>query len=206
MANAANVVIVVLGEGVTAQAIADECREAALAFLRGAARDWGKRELATWLTDDYVRATRHAPARERIVLPLGKERDPLNTITVSDVLTTAREKVLSAFDDARGMRRALADSMLDSGLVQPALDELGMAAWVPVCVRRCSLANRLMSLLIADYLARPRDYDGEIRLCGLCDGLLLGADARSLGRCSWHRLASGIEVKPGVKGIGETAK
>ena len=77
-----------LASGVTRDDVSNECREAALELMAGAARGWDKLDLVLWLTGSYHRATRHVLRGERVAniedvdYPFTDYRAPDKDITV----------------------------------------------------------------------------------------------------------------------------
>jgi hypothetical protein len=58
------------------------------------------------------------------------------------------------------------------------------------------LADRVLSLVAADYLARPTDYDTDLSVCMTCKTVEFDAVSRARGIC--HRHGSGMFV-PGQR-------
>lgn len=76
-----------LEDGATRATVAAECRAAALELMAGAARGWGKIDLAGWLTGPYRRATRHCQHGERTLVADGMRLlDRVRTLFVADYL------------------------------------------------------------------------------------------------------------------------
>jgi hypothetical protein len=188
--------ILTLPEQMNATAIADACRTTALAFLNESDR-WGKAELVMWLMGPYAQLTQYvSPFARRWhgesapAVPLMREIDAR---MVDRVIKNARDEVITTLhrtDDADG-GPSFAFTMLSAGFVARCEDRGHVAGWVPTSAAR-RLADRVLSLLAADYLARPGDYDTELMLCTQCKIIEFDAIARMRGIC--HRHSSGMFI------------
>jgi hypothetical protein len=147
--------------------IAGACREAGIAFVEGAPR-WGKRELAMWLIGPYARATRHIACSlpsERL-LPGGSPEPFAHEIgpgALEHVTKSAHTEVVEALRRLREPEQAasFAFTMLSAGFVALGEDGAGRYGWLPTAKAR-RLADRVLSLFAADYLAHPDEYGTEI--------------------------------------------
>lgn len=168
-----------------AYAIASACREALVSFLNES-QHWGKAELAMWLMGPYAQvcafgagSTRQGHA-ERVV-PLLREIDAR---MVQRVIRTAREEVFAALvrledpDGAAGFTLG----MLSSGFIARCEDATSVLGWVPTMGAR-RLADRVLSLLAADFMTRPEHYE-NLEVCAQCRSVDFD------GEC--HRHASGL--------------
>ena len=152
--------ILTLPEQTGALAIAEACREAATSFLRESHR-WGKAELAMWLLGPYAVVAHHAPTYARrlngeAARPLPPLLREIDARMVERVIEAAHTEVLQTLDgitDAQSAS-AFARRMFSAGFVAPCMDLRGTAGWVPTTDAR-RLADRVLSLFAADYLARP---------------------------------------------------
>lgn len=161
--------IFTLPEQTGALATAEACREAAIAFLRESDR-WGKAELAMWLMGPYAMVAHYAPTYAqrrsgeamRHAPPLLREIDAR---MVERVIATARAEVMEALDGTTDAQGALdfALRMIAAGFVARCMDLRGTSGWVPTTDAR-RLADRVLSLLAADYLARPNTDDSGLAL------------------------------------------
>lgn len=159
-----------LAPGVRVADVADACRSAGLGFAWGA-WEWSKRDLATWLIGPYARAT--APAR---ALRASGVRRALVQRTVDDgdvraLLVRAHGAVMDTLrrawawqHDASFARAAVAD-----GLVGGVIDDVSGIGYAPIDQSGMSLARRVQSLFLADYLTRPADY-AAFAICPECEG------------------------------------
>jgi hypothetical protein len=186
--------ILTLPEQTGSVAVAAACREAALAFLNESMH-WGKPELATWLMGPYAQLTQYVPASSRrksgeISRPVPLMRE-IDARMVERVIRSARQEVLGTLArtvDTEG-GASFAFSMLSSGFVARCEDRGRNAGWIPTTDAR-RLADRVLSLLAADYLTRPLDYESELARCSRCDTIEFDAVTRVRGVC--HRHGSGL--------------
>ena len=77
-------------------------------------------------------------------------------------------------------------SVLAAGHVYRCQDVTGAAGWVPVAQPRMSLADRVLSLVAADYLLRPEDYETALVTCTACGRAAFDAARAALGTCAGH--------------------
>lgn len=187
--------ILTLPEDVGSIALANACRESALAFLNEAER-WGKAELAMWLMGPYAQLTRHVAGVARGSGEYVRHAPMLREIDarmVERVVRSAREEVLEVLaraGDADG-GAAFAFAMLAAGFVARCEDKTQRPGWVPTADAR-RLADRVLSLFAADYLTRPGDYETELSICGHCKTVEFDGVSRMRGICPRH--GSGLFV------------
>lgn len=188
--------ILTLPQRTGSHAIANACREAALAFINESAF-WGKAELAMWLMGPYAQVTQYVqsysargdgePARP---VPLLREIDAR---MVGRVIRTAREEILHSCvqlsSPASGA--SFASAFEASGFIVRCEDYRRIAGWAPSPDAR-RLADRVLSLFTADYLTRPSDYETSLSICEQCHSVDFDAIARVRGIC--HRHSSGMFV------------
>jgi hypothetical protein len=175
-----------LPPGATAAAIADDARQAALAFVNGSAFRWTKRDLADWLEGPYAAVTHNAGPRAHSVG--GSDALPLRELDIAMVVRDARWHVLAQLEAAALPRAELSfsDRLFALGYVVPAWADDGIA-WLPVDrARGGRLRTRVLSLFAADALARPRDYTETLFICHRCDLVVFDAVARRQGSCGHH--------------------
>jgi len=192
--------ILTLPEQTGSMALANACRETALELLNDGQR-WGKAELATWLMGPYSQLTQYLSTRatrqnaqgsetQQRAVPMLREIDAR---MVDRVIKNARTEVLASLRttyDAEG-GAAFAFTMLSNGFVARCEDKSQVAGWVPTTDAR-RLADRVMSLLAADYLTRAGDYETELSICSHCSYVEFDAVARMRGIC--HRHGSGLFI------------
>lgn len=176
-------------QGVTADDVAVASRSAALAFCRGVAAGWTKRDLAEWLVADYDDAT--LTVRESLLPPPLVERSEhmprLDEDRILQVVDPAWQEAVTCIEDfAAGRESRHLDEALHRGSIVEAWLDTGESVFVPVNRPGLPLAVRLRSLLVVDFLLRSEDYVGDIRVCGECGVILLGLWARDRGHCEDH--------------------
>lgn len=185
--------ILTLPEQMDALSIADACRVTALAFLNESDR-WGKPELAMWLMGPYAQLTQYVSPNSRrrsgSAQPVPMLRE-IDARMVDRVIKNARQEVIATLQrmkDAEG-GPSFAFAMLAAGYVARCEDRGHVAGWVPTSDAR-RLADRVLSLLAADFLARPSDYETDLMFCSQCSTIEFDPIARIRGIC--HRHASGM--------------
>jgi hypothetical protein len=112
---------------------------------------------------------------------------------VDRVIKNAYEEVMAAMErtlDAEG-GASFAFTMLSAGFVARCEDRGHVAGWVPTSDAR-RLADRVLSLVAADYLARPTDYETDLSVCATCKIVEFDAVSHARGIC--HRHGSGMFV------------
>jgi hypothetical protein len=179
---------------------ADGCRTAALDFVnRVAARDLDKVALAGWLRGPY-RAHVFSPART------SHPKLPTRTIVagvLERLVARARGEAIHAFEQARDDGPSFGFGALASGLVVRSQDVAGAIGWIPVAYPRMRLADRVASLVAADYLLRPDDYEHALFTCAACDALVFDARARDRGRCRGHARSDIRELAPPARAAND---
>lgn len=182
--------ILTLPEQTGSMAVAEDCRAAALAFLNDSAH-WGKAELAMWLMGPYSQLTQYvSPYSRRRSGEFARSAPMLREIDVrmvDRVIKSAHEEVIATLkrtNDAEG-GASFAFTMHAAGFIARCEDRGHIAGWVPTSDAR-RLADRVLSLLAADYLARPNDYESELSICGQCGTVEFDAISRSRGICPRH--------------------
>jgi hypothetical protein len=159
----------------SANDVADLCRSAALGFLANA-RDWSKADLAEWLQESYRPLVVGAPKVQRKLTPAyGTPASVAPTPSVAPaalagILETAHSDILRALRDLQASRSSLdaGRAFIASNVVTRCIDDTGVAGWVPVSHKSSRLADRVMSLFAADFLARPWDYEYDLTICDSC--------------------------------------
>jgi hypothetical protein len=186
--------ILTLPEQTGSMAIANACRNTALAFLNESLH-WGKAELAMWLMGPYGQLTqyvspfsRRRSGEQARTVPLMREIDAR---MVERVIRTAHEEVMSTLtriSDAEG-GASFAFTMLAAGFVARCEDRGQVAGWVPTSDAR-RLADRVLSLFAADYLSRPGHYENDLSVCRICKTVEFDTLSHDRGVC--HRHGSGL--------------
>lgn len=181
--------------------IAEQCRDAALAFVNGVGRGWTKRDLALWLSGPYRVATRHATGGERtadLATVDEAEEELLSEGRIVDLMRRAREQVLARLEDMAlpSCEADFVHEAVSRRAIAPRVDADGISLWVPVDLRRMRLRDRVLALFACDYLMRPDDYAHELAVCHKCELVQFDEAAKRAGECGGHRRISGI-VGPG---------
>lgn len=169
-----------LAPGVDAASFGDACRAAGLAFLRGAAAGWSKRELAVWLLGPY-RAVSLRPA-PKLVLALDDEDDDDSTddpsssgvraSAVEDLVELVRVAVGCTLAELRQGETSAVTLAIREGRVACGSNADGSrVVWIPLDQPRMRLEGRVVSLFVADYLTRPEAYEHDLSVCPGCDGV-----------------------------------
>lgn len=184
--------ILTLPSRVGALALAAACRDVALEFMH-AAPHWGKAELAMWLMGPYARITQYACITSRrsgelTRVPLLREIDAR---MVDRVILSAHAEVTERLASAARYdgEPTFALDAAARGFVVRCEDERGRHGWAPSTEAR-RLADRVLSLFAADFLARPAEFETEISVCGTCRTVDFDGFARLRGVC--HRHGSGF--------------
>lgn len=200
--------ILTLPSQTSALALAQSCRETAMAFMEDSL-SWGKGQLAMWLMGPYGQITQYTHAVERVTqsgryprmqAPLLREIDAR---MVDRVISSARDEVISRLAQMldggalspTGMGEpAFVYDMVSLGFVVRCEDARQIEGWVPSSTAR-RLADRVLSLFAADYLVRPQDYESMLAVCRKCGVVEFDAVSRARGVCARH--GSGVFV-PGM--------
>lgn len=141
-----------LRAGVTVMDVADASREAVERFLLLAPT---KLELAAWLRGPYRRATSFVPHSLRSLTPT---EQPLPPKDVADVIhhaqCAARQAMAAALSPgAEGLARSLPDVLR----LAEVIDGQGALGYSAVDLP-CCLADRVLALIVAEYLTRPDEF------------------------------------------------
>lgn len=177
--------------GVLVHTIADHSRAAWLEVLHGANTRWGSRELASWISGSYGRSTSpvsSSPNQTRPTFVHGARKSEL--ACVERLLIGVREEILDRIPSyLRAEERAnVAGEMIAAGLVCGVHDALGSIGYAAVDCAEMTLVDRITSLVVADYLTRPGDYQW-LRICEGCGELSFAWSPVHLAGC---------EVEPAV--------
>jgi hypothetical protein len=138
--------------GITVMDVADASHDAIDRFLRMAPT---KLDLATWLRGSYRRATSFVPQSLRSLTPA---EHPLAATDIADVIhhaqCAARQAIGATLSPgAEGLARSL-PPVLKLAEIVDVHHATGFAAVdVPCC-----LADRVLALIVAEYLTRPEEF------------------------------------------------
>ncbi|MEO8876105.1 MAG: hypothetical protein ABI461_11000, partial [Polyangiaceae bacterium] len=187
--------------------LADLCRSAALGFLANA-RDWDKRKLAEWLENSYRPLVVGVANRARRRLTPAYGAPPAPTVQIdalAQMLQNAHTDVLRQLREL-----AAAPSSLDAGrafisgsIVTRCMDDIGESGWAPVSHRASLLADRVMSLFAADFLARPWDYEYDLAICGECETVSFGEVSCCRAKSGTQLVAKRAVMVSDISGISE---
>lgn len=180
----------------TSDDVADLCRSAALGFLANA-RDWSKADLAEWLQESYRPLVVGAPKVQRKLTPAyGTPVSIAPTPSVAPaalagILETAHWDILRSLRDLQASRSSLeaGRAFIASNVVTRCIDDTGVAGWVPVSHKTSRLADRVMSLFAADFLARPWDYEYDLTICESCENVAFTEVSCCRARSGLQRVA-----------------
>ncbi len=191
----ASPLILALPASASVATFADGCRAAALDFVNRVSVRADKQELADWLRGAY---RTHAVA----IAHAGTQRIDAASVlpgALQKLLAGARAEVMQALARIRGQEEGVAFGFeaMASALVYRCQDAAGAQGWVPVAHPRMRLAERVMSLVAADYLLRSDDYEQALFRCEACGLLAFDAQARAAGRaCRAHARSDIRELAP----------
>jgi hypothetical protein len=162
---------------------ADGCRAAAFDFVNRVSLQRDKASLAQWLSGPY---------RSHVVM-LARSRT--QRMGAASVVPGALERLMdrTRLEVGVGLLRArdAEDSVsfgfhaLSAGLVYRCQDSRGEQGWVPVAHPRMRLAERVLSLVAADFLLRPELYAG-LYTCEACGKVDIDPECAKIGVCRAH--------------------
>jgi signal transduction histidine kinase len=141
---------------VVVQEAADASRRGVRTFL---AMDPDELSLSDWLAGPYRKATSFGPRRapsQRPGDPVGGRPAPGTDIPA--LVTSAKALVLSALGAAQRGIDELLLHLPPIVHVEPSHDAYGNLGFIPVDEVNMSLVDRVLALLVVDYLTRPKDY------------------------------------------------
>jgi hypothetical protein len=148
--------------------LAAVCRSAFLLFVRHSG-NWGKGELADWLTNHYAKAT--CLDQE----PAPSERKPSQSVqphALHLLMRKARIEVIRGVEELLEHREdaPFLSRLAFRGYVVPVRDAAGARGFAPTKACAMTFADRVLSLLAADFLTSPQRYASSPRSCraGLC--------------------------------------
>jgi signal transduction histidine kinase len=141
---------------VVVEAAAEASRRAIRTFL---AMDADELSLSGWLAGPYREATSFGPRRTPSLRP----HDPLGASPIPgtdtpDLVTTAKNLVLSALGAAQCGIDDLLGHLPPIVHIEPVHDAYGNTGFAPVDEANMRLVDRVLALLVVDYLTRPNDY------------------------------------------------
>jgi hypothetical protein len=136
--------------------LAAVCRSAFLLFVRHS-DTWGKGELADWLTNHYAKATFLDEE------PAPSERKPSQSVqsgALQLLVRKARLEIIQGVEELleHGEDAPFLSRLALYGYVVPVRDAAGADGFAPTKARSMTLADRVLSLLAADFLTAPQHY------------------------------------------------
>jgi hypothetical protein len=185
----------------TSDDVADLCRSAALGFLANA-RDWNKADLAEWLQESYRPLVIGAPNPPRKMTPAygsAVSIAPAPSVApeaLTGILENAHAEVLKMLRDLQAAPSSLdaGRAFISSNVVTRCIDDTGVAGWVAVSHKSSRLAERVMSLFAADFLARPWDYEYDLAICESCENVSFTEVSCCRARSGAQRIAEVADV------------
>lgn len=172
------------------EAVAEASRCAVRTFL---AMGPDEVSLSDWLAGPYREATSFDPRRASrhspVHLDAGATLRTATDLPIPDLVTVAKTRVVSALGAAQRGIDDLLQHLPPIVHVEPAHDSYGNHGFIPVDEANMHLVDRVLALLVVDYLTRPDDYasgrhpfsddDPRLWLAPRPDGApVLRADAR----------------------------
>ncbi len=157
-----------LPKSVTVCEVAEACRGAVHAFLGLSEGPVSRRSVAEWLVGPY----RAAVATTRVMqddrrrsgfVPKFQESippsAPVNETDLCELVADTRRRVELLIDRCLAdPDTSIAGDVVSRGLVERVYDATGEAGFVPALRPRMRLRERLVSLILADFLTRPKDF------------------------------------------------
>jgi hypothetical protein len=132
----------------------------------------------------------------------------LDDLQVDMLVSRMRRRVMRMLEHAREMWRTptFARDMIDGRLVVCVYDRSGAQAYAPASHADMGLVHRVTSLFVADYLARPSDYD-RVVACEACGEVSIGSQENHPTWCAEPPRLSGIvERKDASDGKRQTTR
>jgi hypothetical protein len=145
----------------TGRSLASDCYDVGRAFV-DESPFWGKAELAMWLLGPYSQVAQDV----REVAPASRPSlRQIDVCTVQQVIANAHAEVLYALQRLEDPEAAadLAFEMIAAGFIAQTVDANGASAWVPTTAAH-RLADRVISLFVADFMTRVFSADVELAL------------------------------------------
>jgi hypothetical protein len=136
--------------------VAAVCRSAFLLFVRQS-DNWGKGELADWLTNHYAKAT--CLDEE----PAPSERKPSQSVqrgALQLLVRKARLEIIQGVEELleHGEDAPFLSRLAFYGYIVPVRDAAGARGFAPTKACAMTFADRVLSLLAADFLTSPQQY------------------------------------------------
>lgn len=199
-----------LVSGFTIDDVAEACRSAALEFVEGVREGWGKKELATWLTGAYHQTSLLRCSADELAFsdvldhtpkppPVAGGRRSVPPEDLVKTMKAARDEVLAVlqrFASADDTAETFVWRVKSKGALARVEDDDGRVGLVPNEIPSQRLADRVLSLFAADYVARPLDYEDRIAVCTACCSVSFEPGARTSCKCGAQRtMSSGVRPR-----------
>lgn len=172
------------------------CRAAVLDFVnRVSTSDDGEQlaALAGWLRGPYrAHSVTLARSRTRRLGAASVVQGALATL-----LARTRQEVLLGLLGACNTEEGIgfAYGALAAGHVYRCQDAEGTPGWVPVAQPRMRLADRVLSLVAADYLLRSEDYETSLYACSACGVVAFDASRAGQAVCRAHAAPANSDIR-----------
>jgi hypothetical protein len=141
---------------VAMEEVVEASRRAVQAFL---AMDPDKPSLAAWLLGPYHEATSFLPRRNgRLHSAEAAGAHHTTPANIQDLVSMTQTVIVAALDAARRGVDDLVELLPPVVQVRPAHDVYGDHGFVPLDQEHLRLVDRVLALVVADYLTRPEDF------------------------------------------------
>ena len=142
-----------LARSITVADVADAARSALTEFMSMAP---DKRALSEWLVGSYARATSFVPRRPHSLPPPGSRPPPSQSEAIEDLVVAAKTDAQSIIQAAlEGGAEGLVQRLPSMVPIMRVEDAFGGHGFAPLDGPRLRLADRVLSLIVADFLTRP---------------------------------------------------
>lgn len=187
-------------------ALANACRAVAALFLVGARCGWREADARGWLSGHYG-ALMRLVRRDRLLLERDTPRAWTDTVDVDadavsvDHVLVVRHRVLAAIRAIAAGRTEIVLALAHEGSLVRRAPKRGPAYWAPSASADARLADRVLSLLVADFLRRPVDYTAPVTFCETCGGPMFDVE-HDATRCTMLARATDVPTS-GVRSKDE---
>jgi hypothetical protein len=132
-------------------------------------------------------------------------RAPVKRVAESDVDKTMRDareevlRIIARFSAGDAAAETFVWHVGDRGVLSAVIDDTGMSGVVPNEQASQRLVERVLSLIAADYIARPLDYEERVAICATCKSITFEEDARITHDCGAHRASDGSGIRARIE-------
>jgi hypothetical protein len=152
--------------------VAERSRAALMTLMQSAASPWRNADLAEWFKGSYRRATQPGTLMlERAPTPFAIARGSVD-VHVDVLMLQAREETLEVLRRLKSQKHrdtSFTFEALNRGWIVGCRDSCGVRGHAAVDAPDMKLYERMLSLVAADYIARPVDYEERMAICPLCE-------------------------------------